>query len=114
MVFKKTPEQTLDYFVLSKERFGASFIRLSLPFKDTWMVWQGFNGKWTHQGPWRYSYDFVKVDNNQKTFANEGKMLADYYCFSQPVHSPIQGRIVQLRQVIFLNFKMGSISTLKD
>ncbi len=91
-----TPEQILDEYVANKQRYPGSLNTLALPFSGRWSVWQGFDGQWTHQGPWRYAYDFVITDDAGETHAEEGASLGDYYAFGKPVLSPVRGRVVRV------------------
>ena len=113
LIFKKTPEQTLDYFISTQERFGTFDLTLSLPFLDTWTVWQGFDGDWTHQGVWKYGYDFVKSDANDALFKDKGHYLEDYYCYKQPVHAPITGRVIAVQNSLPDN-PIGSVDTINN
>lgn len=88
-----TPEEVLDDHLTRSLRFPGSLRSLFLPFSGTWTVWQGFNGRWTHQGPWRHAYDFVITDEDGRPHRGEGTALADYYAFRKPVLSPIRGRV---------------------
>ncbi len=94
-VYKNNPEQTLDYFLSSQDRFSTE-VTVSLPFSGHWTVWQGVDGGWTHQGIWKYAYDFVITDINGETFKNSGRYLEDYYCYNQPVLSPVTGRVIKV------------------
>ena len=67
-----------------------------MPFLGTWTVYQSFDGQWTHQGNWKYAYDFVITDENNETYTNQGIALSDYYCFGKPVLSPVEGTVVDL------------------
>lgn len=91
-----TPEDTLDHFLANRLRYPGSERTLLPPFAGAWTVWQGFDGKWTHQGAWRYAYDFVITDSDGKTHSNNGAKLEDYYCFNKPVLSPVRGRIAAI------------------
>jgi murein DD-endopeptidase MepM/ murein hydrolase activator NlpD len=93
---KKTPEESLDYYLTTENRYQGSDRNLALPFSGKWTVWQAFNGKWTHQGSWRYAYDFVITDEENSTYRNDGLQLEDYYAFRKPVLSPVRGRIVKV------------------
>lgn len=95
-VVKATPEDTLDYYLSTARRFTGHERSLSLPFAGQWMVWQGFDGKWTHQGSWKYAYDFVISDAQGETYRNDGNQLEDYYAFRKPVLSPVRGRVVRV------------------
>lgn len=64
-----------------------------LPFYGRWTVYQGFNGRHTHRPPWQHALDFYITDQ-EKSFANDGLSLEDYYCFSLPVIAPVEGYVV--------------------
>ena len=91
-----TPEEVLDDHLSRTMRHRGSERTLSLPFAGRWMVWQAFDGPWTHQGPWRYAYDFVITDAQGETHRGEGTRPEDYMAFRKPVLSPIKGRVVQV------------------
>lgn len=93
---KATPEDSLDHYFSYTRRFKGSVRSISLPFAGRWMVWQGFDGKWTHQGSNQYAYDFVITDDNNQTYRNQGAQLEDYYAFKKPVLSPVRGRVVKV------------------
>lgn len=95
-VYVGNPEQNLDYFISNKNRFVNESVALSLPFSGRWHSWQGFNGKWTHQGLYKYAYDFVITDSEQHTFLNKGQHLTDYYCYGKDILSPVNGKIVHI------------------
>ena len=89
-----TPEETLDRDLVTRWRYPGHFRTLSLPFFGEWTVWQAFDDEWTHQGEWRYAYDFVITDEQGDTHGGTGTRVHDYYCFGKPVLSPIRGRVV--------------------
>ncbi len=91
-----TPEQTLDYEVTARLRTKENHRTISLPFAGRWRVWQGMNGRWTHQGLWRYAYDFVLCDEEGQTYRHEGIQLTDYYAFQKPVLSPVAGWVTRV------------------
>ena len=92
----RTPEETLESDVINRMRYLGSVRAIHLPFSGGWSVWQGFDGRWTHQGLWRFAYDFVITDDAGKTHQGSGRELEDYYCFRKPVLSPIAGRVVHV------------------
>lgn len=98
-VFRETPEATLDEFFCRKKRFDLDAIKVNLPFSGRWSVWQGFDGKWTHQGAWKYAYDFV-IKRDGQTYENNGSVLEDYFSYKKPVFSPCRGRVVSLVSTI--------------
>ena len=91
-----TPEEILDEHFTGRLRYPGSLRTLSFPFSGTWTVWQGFDGPWTHQGPWRFAYDFVLTDARGETHRGEGLHLEEYLAFRKPVLSPIKGRVVRV------------------
>lgn len=93
-----TPEETLAMNLANRWRFQPLETSIRLPFYGAWTVWQGFDGEWTHQGLWRYAYDFVITDDQQQTHSGLGNQLTDYYAYGKPVVSPIRGQIVLLQQ----------------
>ncbi len=95
-VFIGTPEQNLEHYLSTKDRFVSHPAAISLPFKGRWHSWQGFNGDWTHKGIYQYAYDFVITNSENKTFMNSGKQLSDYFCYGKEVLSPVRGRVVKI------------------
>jgi len=93
---KKTPEETLDYYCSNVLRYKGSERTIFLPFSGRWSVWQGFSGKWTHHGCWKYAYDFIINDDNSKSYRNKGQNIEDYYAYRKPVLSPSRGRVVKV------------------
>ncbi len=95
-VYKGSPERNLEHYLSSRNRFITHPVALSLPFAGEWFCWQGFDGEWTHKGAYQYAYDFVICDSDDKTFANQGHHLTDYYCYGQAVLSPVRGRVIRI------------------
>ena len=93
---QSSPEETLDYELTSRLRYQGSGRAIALPFVGRWVVWQGCDGQWTHQGLWRYAYDFVIQDDQGQTYGGTGLQLTDYYAFQKPVLSPIRGWVVRV------------------
>ena len=93
---KSTPEESLSSYLSHIFRFGEIYAKVSLPFSGTWVVYQGFDDKWTHKGKYKYAYDFVKKEDD-KTYKNEGLNAEDYYCFGESVLSPVNGYVVDAR-----------------
>jgi hypothetical protein len=90
-----TPEEILDEHLSGALRFPGSVRTVSVPFSGRWTVWQAFDGPWTHQGPWRYAYDFVITNDDDSTHRRDGSHLEDYLAFHKPILSPIKGRVVR-------------------
>jgi len=95
-IIRKTPEETLDFYLTNLKRFKGFERTLHLPFAGVWTVWQGFNGKWTHKGAWKYAYDFIITDEQGRSYIGSGTRLEDYYAYRKPVLSPVRGRIVRV------------------
>ncbi len=91
---KPTPEETLDHYLSNLRRYKGSDRTFVLPFSGKWTVWQAFDGNWTHQGSWKYAYDFIIEDEHGKSHKNEGRELSDYYAFKKPILSPVRGRVL--------------------
>ena len=88
------PENNRERLRLARFR-GEAYDRplLRPPFAGSWTVYQGFNGKHTHQPPWQYAVDFIQTRRGM-SFTGTGEDLGDYLCFSQPVLSPAWGEVV--------------------
>jgi urea transporter len=87
-----SPEKNLYSFINYKQRFGKShLLDFSLPFRGTWKVTQGHDGKPTHQGDWRHAWDFEIADDQNLTYSGEGRTREDYFCFNKPVIAPADG-----------------------
>ena len=93
---QSSPEKTLDYELTARLRYQGSGRAISLPFSGRWMVWQGCDGQWTHQGLWRYADDFLISNEQGITYRGSGLHLTDYYAFQKPIFSPIRGWVVRV------------------
>lgn len=93
---KTTPEKSLSHYLSTVFRFGKVPTKISLPFVGTWSVYQGFDDEWTHQGEYKYAYDFIKL-KERKSFQNEGLYCSDYYCFGESIIAPVSGNVVDFR-----------------
>ncbi len=91
-----SPEKTLDAELTARRRYQGSGRAIALPFAGCWAVWQGCDSTWTHQGLWRYAYDFVIRNGQGQTYHGTGTLLTDYYAFNKPVLSPIRGWVVRV------------------
>jgi len=89
------PEKSYEDARLAQIRNGeVHSIPLHAPHMGQWCIYQGFHGEHTHRAPWQHALDFYIVEHN-KSYANEGYYLSDYYCFSLPVISPAYGQVVR-------------------
>ncbi len=91
-----TPEATAAEHGHTLTRFGQG-PALELPFSVPVRVYQAFDGPWTHQGIWRYAYDFVKTTDDGRSHHDAGLELADYPLFGLPLLSPCAGEVVACR-----------------
>ncbi len=89
------PEASLERSRLLQVRgWQYNSIPVYLPFFGEWVVYQGFNGRHTHQPPWQHALDFIILHGDQ-SFRNSGTNLEDYYCYGVPVVSPVYGTVVR-------------------
>jgi len=89
------PEKSIENSRLAIARNGEfSSVPVLPPFYGQWEIYQGFNGKHTHQEPWQHALDFYIVDDG-KSFRTDGVTLEDYFCFGLPVLSPVAGFVVK-------------------
>ncbi|MBF0226581.1 MAG: urea transporter [Desulfobacterales bacterium] len=105
---KNTPEETLDYNLFDVKRFKGYYRNIVLPFSGRWTVWQAFDGKWTHQGSWKYAYDFIITDKDGKSYKNDGTLVEHYYAYCKPVLSPTSGRIIKVIDTLHDN-RIGEV-----
>lgn len=73
---------------------------LHLPFRGEWtVVWGGRTVEQNYHAATRdqrFALDLL-IKKDGKTHAGEGKDLADYYCYGQPIIAPAAGRVVWLQ-----------------
>ncbi|MCK8825487.1 M23 family metallopeptidase [Fuchsiella alkaliacetigena] len=79
-------------------------IDFELPLQGEWFVANGGSTKETSHS-WdlktqRFAYDFIKVDNEKKSYSSTGEELEDYYCYSEPVLSPADGKVIKVNDGI--------------
>jgi len=108
----ETPEKSSEYSYHQNTRFKVSEVQLSLPFFGEWNVYQGFSGEWTHQGIWKYAYDFNCKDENGCSYKGEG-LLEDFYAYGKDVHSPVNGYIHTVVNGLSDN-PIGKVDTLNN
>jgi len=109
---KSSPEASLSHYLSRIFRFGKEYTKISLPFSGEWVVYQAFDGEWTHKGVYQYAYDFVKHEEG-KSHQNEGLYAKDYYAFGQSILAPTSGYIVDLRQDLIDN-NIGEIDRINN
>ena len=88
------PELNWERSTLAAARgLDPGSLALRPPFQETWQVYQGFDGPYTHQQEWRYALDFTQ-EIQGRSYRNHGHQLDDFYCFGAPVLAPVAGVIV--------------------
>ncbi len=98
-VVLRSPEESWYRHWERVERFGWSLpTRLSLPFRGTWQVTQGWNAAETHNGDWRHGWDFQVFDERGSAFKTQGADISDYHCFRLPVTAPADGVVVSVNE----------------
>lgn len=78
-------------------------VSYTLPFRGEWYVFNGGPDRATSHS-WdivaqRYAYDFVIADDALRSWREEtrGTELEDYLCYAEPILSPAEGTIVEVR-----------------
>ncbi len=93
----QSPEENYYYHKNRKSRFDKFKISYpELPVFGEWFISQAFDGKYTHKKDWRYAWDFVVVDHEEKEYSGAGNKFEDYHCFNLPVVSPLDGMIAKV------------------
>lgn len=91
-----SPEKNLYKFANRVERFKKdTYYHFHLPFYGKWFVSQGIDGKITHKEDWKYAWDFVVKDENEKTYKLPGTSVEDFYCYNLPVLAPAAGYVTE-------------------
>ena len=109
---KYTPEESLSNYLSKIFRFGELYTKISLPFSGKWSVYQAFDDEWTHQGRYKYAYDFVKKVEH-KSYKNNGLYANDYYAFGESILSPVSGYVVDMRHDLVDNI-IGEIDRVNN
>jgi urea transporter/murein DD-endopeptidase MepM/ murein hydrolase activator NlpD len=106
-----SPEKNLYAFTNGKQRLsGRNFFPFQLPFLGNWVVSQGYDGKITHKGEWSKALDFVVLDEEMKTYKNNGMLCEDYHCYGKPVLAPADAYVVETIDYIEDN-PIGTVDT---
>lgn len=108
------PEKNLYLNLNYRQKKGINFsnTHLFLPFWGEWMVWQGYNGAYTHKDLYQHALDFV-VTHRGKTYKNSGIALDDYYTYNKLVCSPGNGIVVKIIDGLEDN-AVGDVNTLHN
>jgi urea transporter len=90
-----TPEGIVRRFMSVRRRFPDSHLpALFLPFTETRVVTQGFNGSITHTGPWSNALDFEILDERGEALPPQRFALEDSYTFGTPILAPCDGTVI--------------------
>ena len=91
-----SPEENLYKHINEIERFkNDNYFHIGLPFYGEWFVSQGHAGNITHKGDWQYAWDFVVVDDNEKTYREPGMDVSHFYCNNLPILAPADGWVME-------------------
>lgn len=98
----KNPETNAYLFdSMEAKEFSAFTQSIHLPFMGEWTINQGHNGAHTHQGFYKFAWDFIIKDSvSQVEFMNNGYLVTDYYCFNKPVIAAANGTVVAVINTI--------------
>jgi urea transporter/murein DD-endopeptidase MepM/ murein hydrolase activator NlpD len=92
-----SPEKNLYTWENRRQRFRFLwYYPIDLPFIGSWHIPQGHDGSITHQGAYRFAWDFDIRDSRGSSFADQGIHIKDYYCYSKPVLSPADGEVIHI------------------
>ncbi|MEN8120497.1 MAG: urea transporter [Bacteroidota bacterium] len=91
------PEKNLYFQEQAEKRFKwLEYFPISLPFLGEWNVSQAENGELTHQGEWKYAWDFIIKDKENNQYTKTGDYPEDYYCYNKTVITPANGTVVDI------------------
>ena len=88
-----SPEHNLDFFKSRQGRFGDLGLDIRLPFWGKWKVPQGYHGKYTHQGEWYASLDFMALSDDGSLRKNQSAAMEDFFTFGLPVLAVAAGTV---------------------
>jgi murein DD-endopeptidase MepM/ murein hydrolase activator NlpD len=92
-----TPEENLHYFRTRVARFGGRYLaRFAAPFPGRWVVTQGEDGEYTHQGRWSSALDFEVAGLDGALHGGDGGQLADWHCYRLPALAPADGTVARV------------------
>lgn len=92
-----SPEQNLDYVLNQHLRFPSLYgVDFQLPFRGRWTCTQSSDGEHTHQGPWRFAFDFQVVGDDGELYAGSPAELTNYHGFRLPVLAAADGVVVRV------------------
>ncbi len=90
-----TPEDNLAYFRTRVRRFDQLYpVAIHLPFRGRWACTQAVDGAFTHQGLWRFAFDFEVRDADGRLAQGDGSLPEQYHCHRLPVLAAADGTVV--------------------
>ncbi|HLD99468.1 MAG TPA: urea transporter [Bdellovibrionota bacterium] len=104
-----SPETTLKN-AKAQRKFRRRELRIGVPFFGKWKVTQAIDGQYTHQGYWRFAYDFQAVDSSGQLWKEPGETCQDFLAYGRPVLAPADGRVALTLDGVPDN-AIGSINT---
>ena len=91
------PEKNIYHQEQAENRFKwLQYFPISLPVHGMWKISQAEDGEFTHRGEWKYAWDFVITDKNDKEFKNKGDFVVDYLCYGKTIIAPASGAVVEV------------------
>jgi urea transporter/murein DD-endopeptidase MepM/ murein hydrolase activator NlpD len=108
-----SPEENLSHFRENLRVWKRWGVALSLPYRGRWKVSQGVDGELTHQGDWRFAYDFQAVAADGSIFCNSGRSCDDYYTWGASVHAPAAGTVYSVIDGVADN-EIGTINAAQN
>jgi urea transporter len=94
------PEANLKRHCEQARQTPLGTARVSLPFSGHWRITQGIGGTHTHQGIYRFAYDFQAAGAGGEIFHGSGLALEDYHSYGKPVLAPADGIVTTLENEI--------------
>lgn len=109
-----SPEKNLYSFRTNQQRLTRfQYIALQLPFWGEWSVTQGYNGQYTHKDAWGNALDFMILDEEGRSYQNDGLFCNQYHCYGKAITSPADGVITDCQDGIDDN-EIGQVNTLQN
>jgi murein DD-endopeptidase MepM/ murein hydrolase activator NlpD len=108
-----SPEENLSHFRENLRVWKRWGVALSLPYRGRWKVSQGVDGALTHQGDWRFAYDFQAVAADGSIFCTTGRSCDDYYTWGASVHAPASGTVYAVTDGVTDN-EIGTINAAQN
>jgi urea transporter len=92
-----SPEENLRYHATLRARFASLYpIAFHLPFRGAWTCTQAVDGPHTHQGPWRFAFDFEVQGEDGAFAASGGTTPEDHHCYRLPVLAAAAGTVIAI------------------